>query len=267
MWDLLSCSVWWSYTATIKTVAVHPHRPALAVVVQADLKKVADADGEDDDIQGDIEPECQHSIILFGDASASPIPTAVWPLSDAAESITFVPTTGTWSTVDMSSAAPMNILVMSVRLELSLLIDKEHISTVISGSKTVGRSEDVSVFDATFGTAQQNGNSEAKSALSLGARQQKKQEGGFFGSAPSHAMPALTKMFGKFIAQMLPKKRDTDDLEHPPRVVDKTDVADPLCPTASSPATGSSGKKRMLKDITDPDALYEEFWGGRARKM
>jgi len=245
VWDLLTCSMWWSYSAQVRAMAVHPHRPALAILLDtATEPKAAAGEGEEEHV------EVLHNVVLFGAAATSPVPTAVWPLPSATASITFVPANGTWSAIDTSAAAPMHVLSMSCDSQLQLLADSEQ--EVPPRARGDEAQPEPSAFDAAFAAMPTKRGITAQGATQP-QLQAKRQEHGVFGGTPSHTMPPLTKVFGSFISQILPRRSD-----------DATPASEGVAPVPTKGATHEdkarpAGTKRKFGEVEDPASVYAAF--------
>jgi len=269
LWNLLTCSVWWSYGGSIVRMVVHPHRPALALL--AEFVGTSSEDGGEEKEEGEGEggeakATSEWGVILFGDAK-SPIPTAAWPLEHGADSIAFAPAGGgKWAAVDMAASSPLQLLLIGAHLELSLLCDTE-MAAQGEGSPSGDKIEfDASPFEATFGisTKALNG-APTTEKIGVGAKVTVgKGAEAVFGGTPSHAMPPLAKMFGQFIARMLPPKSKWDDAieevtERVGRYGTEMECGDESL--APGKPVVSRAQKRMLKQVEPAEAVYEAFEG------
>jgi len=277
VWDLLTCSIWWSYAAPVKQLAVHPYRNSLAVLCEFPKTESEEAEQEVAAAAAAEEPEpedgaaegagTQWGAVLFGDAS-SPLPTAAWALDGAADSICFVPaTSGKWGPRDMATTAPRKLLLLGSQLELSLLAETEKEDDVGSVAGATGSEEDISAFEALYGTSLPKRKPEAHAAQA--GKPEKRAtvggEEGVFGGTPSHALPPLAKLFGHFMAKMLPAKAEASlSGDTPTAAANGTEAAHIL--GEGEQAVGREaqkalrrGEKRMLKHIEAPERVYEAF--------
>ena len=164
----------------------------------------------------------------------------------------------------MATTAPRRLLLLGGQLQLSLLAEtQEEAPERVAGTPGV---EDVSAFEALYGTTlPKRARPEASAALEATPGKRGGGEDGVFGATPSHAMPPLAKLFGHFIAKMLPAKAEAPS-SVPAAGPDVSEAQGSQAQGEGTKAVAQEtqkamrrGEKRMLKHIEPPEKVYAAF--------
>jgi len=251
VWNLLTCSLWWSYAAQALAIATHPSRAGLALLATVPAVRAAESSDEE---EPDRVATSQYLVILFGDASSA-APSALWRIAHPTNAICFVPAGNTWGAVDMARKSPMYILALGCSSELSLVGTEQPTVTPLQEEAV---QQNHSAFEAAFGSAPDQTTGERPAAVARtesAPRQQSRNQAELFDGTPTHVMPPLTKLFSKYMSQMLPEKQEMDE-----EIADNNGLEEDDGNTYEDRAPDSAEFAQLgLEQLKDPDTVYQNF--------
>ncbi|KAG2174669.1 hypothetical protein INT44_006933 [Umbelopsis vinacea] len=221
VWNLLTCTVWWSYNMTIDHLAVDQQTGVFAVVCNAQDSK-------------------ESRFIVF--EPTSPVPKFVHTVSEICKAIAWIPVENHEVSNSLLSS---NLVYLNQNCDLQVLHasgDDLEVEQELEGAKLLKGNTERSFFADIFGksnksaedrrwdqqrveTAEALRQEAASASRSRTTARSKQGSESTFLDAPSHVIQSVDSIFELFMDSIMPKRPDAEDRDAEMDEIDEVETA------------------------------------------